>query len=1098
MKKFKSVLCLIVIFAMLMQCGAFAMSIKYVSFAESEPDENGVRKITSGTFISGADADNNAELITAVYDAQGKVVSANKAGTSNSSKLLTNSVTATEGQTVKSFVWDPSKNPLTTPAVMGDAITEEDVEITFDGIDFETFMGKPLSFDESHTTEYVVSYKDKAEIYTPDVSVKVKNNALKPVVKKEALKTTINIYGGNRIAIDDPTNAGQVENKDGEMKNKWVYASNGKEELDQSYTYPLCETIIIHYDDREDTSYWTEEDLVFSGDCGVWYGNAVQWKAEKKYSVPEGQTKDITLTLSGKSMEKFLVIKAKDNTKDVLVNADGSAITWTRSAGNSTSSTYHTITDYNYRLNEDGSRDFSQGFEGNRATGVEYCTTPVKATNGNAFYYYKDTHNSDDDYIFGSILVYERSAMPGTNRMEYTNIPDEYLGENYIAMPKLDQSNVTFTITVNDNIDSIAMFSTSNNTASYNIKDSEDEAVWAFTKGNFGTRRYQNNVSFGTYAFLYSIGIDGAKEIRAGRYLRYNLLKQMKATYGANIVKLKDTADYVNAKDFNTMTTAEYGSKTLHNDYKKIGSREVKKIINNFRMEYDAYVDYYNNVYTGTNGLLADLGANYTSKVMDFEPHMASVYADREGYKNIGGTGALLRYPAYFNFENAEYVGTNLNWQNTSSSFTEYYKDTKNYGNPLLSFELGKDATVMVVYQHPVRDGSPLSAAGNQGWSYFTLPFDDSIKVMEKSISWTNADARPSIGTYFHYDDVYTKKYRKGETFTLPTAGTGNGAPLIFVMEDFDMVHEVTPTDIKINGVSLDGFDVDTLEYNYTLSDEEAANPAAPVITVDVEDPGCDIDVVYDKTFPGGATVKVSHYTGAVSKTYKINFVYDVDMVYDLVMCNNNQYVYTALREETTKEGELISSGNQEYTVKFTDAAMGNNNNTIAEYVKGGVKVGELGYTDRPNYKIKSIADESYIGKDRIVGSIGWYNGDIKMKAAFQGVKMANTNGSTSNLYVTPLGETYIPNWLNFKTKRGATVKVCNIGTIGNYSNLAKAGFDTEAVTTARFVIDINGNDRNQTHIAYKHTDANTQMSVPNAHSGDSAYSVVLFYDDWE
>ena len=120
------------------------------------------------------------------------------------------------------------------------------------------------------------------------------------------------------------------------------------------------------------------------------------------------------------------------------------------------------------------------------------------------------------------------------------------------------------------------------------------------------------------------------------------------------------------------------------------------------------------------------------------------------------------------------------------------------------------------------------------------------------------------------------------------------------------------------------------------------------------------------------------------------------------------------------------------------------------------------------------------------------------MKAAFQGVKMANTNGSTSNLYVTPLGETYIPNWLNFKTKRGATVKVCNIGTIGNYSNLAKAGFDTEAVTTARFVIDINGNDRNQTHIAYKHTDANTQVSVPNAHSGDSAYSVVLFYDDWE
>ena len=147
--------------------------------------------------------------------------------------------------------------------------------------------------------------------------------------------------------------------------------------------------------------------------------------------------------------------------------------------------------------------------------------------------------------------------------------------------------------------------------------------------------------------------------------------------------------------------------------------------------------------------------------------------------------------------------------------------------------------------------------------------------------------------------------------------------------------------------------------------------------------------------------------------------------------------------------------------------------------------------------KIASIADESYAGKDRIVGAISWYNGAQTMKTAFVGGKTTSTvNGITTVL--TPQGEIYIPNWLNFKTKRAATVKVCNYGNTGNYANLERSGFYQEADTTARFIIDINGNPREQRYICAKDVDADTVVSVPNCNTGDSAYSVVLFYADWK
>ena len=204
MKKLNKVLCLVIAFAMLLQVSAFALGTTHITFTESEADENGVKTVTAHT-LAGGIGDENAKLLTAVYDDSGNVVSGDEAVTDGKNALLGNTVKVAEGQTVKSYVWtEDDHTPVEAIATMGEAINPEDVEIKFDGVDFETFMGEALAFDESHTTEYHISYEDREEIFTPDVSVKVKKNSLRAVVDKEDLVTTIKIYGGNRIAIDDP------------------------------------------------------------------------------------------------------------------------------------------------------------------------------------------------------------------------------------------------------------------------------------------------------------------------------------------------------------------------------------------------------------------------------------------------------------------------------------------------------------------------------------------------------------------------------------------------------------------------------------------------------------------------------------------------------------------------------------------------------------------------------------------------------------------------------------------------------------------------------------------------------------------------------
>ena len=1066
MKNLKKVLCLLVAALMLLQVAAFAMSTNGVDYTVSAPDENGNVTVTATAFV-GAVEEAGAKLATAVYDANGNVVSSNE-NTSAGGSYLKNTVTMQEGQTVKSFVWDGNNNPVEATATKDAAITPEDVEITFNNIDFETYVGEALTFDaDDHEKEYTVTFENQ-ELALPKVRVSTKENSIKYDLDEKEGQTVITFYAGDRIITTDPTNAGTVTNKNGDEKKKWAYLFNGKEMLDEAYTYEVVEKVVINYDYTGGGKYWTEADVANGGDVGVWYRDVVDNIASKKYTVAEGQTKTITLTINSPTeLSDFIIVKAKDNTKDVFVNADGSPITWSVSDPSKTDNRFNGVSSYNYRLNLDGSRDFAKGFEASRATGVEYCATKVAATNnGSAVSVMlgRNTQNSDDDYITGSALTWERTPT-ANNRMDYTDIPAEYLGENYISLNKAAHKNLTFTFTVNDNIDSIVMFAADDNnrykTSQFSIKDAEDSVSWEFTQGDFGKRRYQNTVTAGTYAYLEVLGYNSNAELSSGRYVRYNLLRDLRNDIGYNVFKINADSNYVNKGAMNTAQGSTYTAK-YHEDYVVAGNTVPTPLITEPKLCYEDYV-----AYCEKNSLtpltLASMEKDHSQapKIIEFGSHMTSVFADRSGYDTRAGTGALLHSPSGFNFENATYIGSNLNWQNTQSTFRTYMFDTKDFNNPVFSFTANRDCRVVLVYQR-IHAGNNWLKDPENGWDYFTTGSDDGFHIMELSVLAGNDANIRELGSAFYYYHFYTKDFQKGEEIVINTAGINSGVtPMVFVFENNDFQHNADLSDIKVAGESIADFDAATTTYTYELTEEQIASTTAPVVTATTADPTSDVEVTYNKTFPGGATIKVTDAHG-FKKEYTVNFVCNVDMVYDLAMCDNGSYTYNGT------------------TFTFKGNTVSQNNCTNALYIRGGMYVGAPAISDRPAYKVKTIDNSEYADKDHIIGAVDWYNGSSAMCLAYK-------------------DNTAIPNWINFKTKRAATVKVClDTNNLAN-AKLVSCGYDMESDTTTRFTINLNADKvRYHKYIYTKATAANTTVNVPNANENDSTFSVVLFYADWE
>ncbi|MBE7029678.1 MAG: hypothetical protein E7405_05480 [Ruminococcaceae bacterium] len=78
-------------------------------------------------------------------------------------------------------------------------------------------------------------------------------------------------------------------------------------------------------------------------------------------------------------------------------------------------------------------------------------------------------------------------------------------------------------------------------------------------------------------------------------------------------------------------------------------------------------------------------------------------------------------------------------------------------------------------------------------------------------------------------------------------------------------------SDVKVDGVSIDGFNESKKEYTYYVSDNYQG---LPTVTIEKKDSDADADIIMPDSIPGKCYIDVSNYSGKVT-TYKVNLRYE-------------------------------------------------------------------------------------------------------------------------------------------------------------------------------------------------------------------------------
>ena len=278
---------------------------------------------------------------------------------------------------------------------------------------------------------------------------------------------------------------------------------------------------------------------------------------------------------------------------------------------------------------------------------------------------------------------------------------------------------------------------------------------------------------------------------------------------------------------------------------------------------------------------------------------------------------------------------------------------------------------------------------------------------------------------------------------------------------------EISPLALKsleIDGVAIDGFDADTMEYTVALTDAQLAKKDAPEVTYELQDEASSATVTMPETFPGKATVTVTN--GVDSRTYTITYA-EGDMIKDMYVLNESNTIPAA------------------YTGTGSDYTIGGNN--VPKYVRKGLveQTEKLPiYTDRNGFR--HFHDTTLIGNDIILTPVAW---------------------SQVAVFLNSFGGTEVLDWLNFTVKRDAVVKVFTGGDPKN-SNLTDYGFVKQAgglintnccmTSNAYFCHVINGTlDRCQNQMYTKAFKAGDKVVVPNFTFSDYSYTVAIEYPGW-
>lgn len=146
-----------------------------------------------------------------------------------------------------------------------------------------------------------------------------------------------------------------------------------------------------------------------------------------------------------------------------------------------------------------------------------------------------------------------------------------------------------------------------------------------------------------------------------------------------------------------------------------------------------------------------------------------------------------------------------------------------------------------------------------------------------------------------------------GVTYIRVTAENGTSATTYQIAFSVQKSTDANLTDIKIDGVSIDGFKKDSLNYTYTLT---ADATSCPSVEVETEYPNQTVEII-SPALEGTATIKVYSETGDSYNVYTIQFAFP--------RSNNNYLKNIALNGIGISGFDKTTT---EYTVSIADAVL--------------------------------------------------------------------------------------------------------------------------------------------------------------------------------
>lgn len=1046
------------------------------------------------SYVYARDLSNGAKLYTAVYNEDGSIDFATASAQADKAGYLKTTVAKEEGQTIKSFIWDKGYTPFSVEGEYPETIDVNDVTITVNGADLKDFLAEDdeLTFGES----YDIDIYEAGFHSTPVVRASSENPMVEASVayNGDYTSATVTFIAGDRILSDDA---------------KTVTNNAGASFVAERYTKAIKETITINFT----KTFLNDGDLVSGSPAGtIVNANTCNIHYKKDFALSEGEAvKKISLAFASiPDQSSVIIIEPKDKSVDkqaLVADANGTAVTWTDDI------------------------QVVKSFDYNSRTVLEYGkkNETIIATNGtHTAWACRELLFGDNARQNGSRYLTDRNCSSGGYQIygiDNAKTSDLH-GCNYIVFASGDKSNVTTDFYVNEDV-TIHVY------ANAELSISDADGAWASTCKTTGVlnKRYQNSVDAISVAWLMREGVLREDEIsyQTNNNAWYDTNGDHKRQYGdattneglatlyrsdrvpegyitgdalsGYYIKRYDVIDYLveksgsisgwgfdnsySLKDIPNSILPYYYSETYqYQDYLDMWkdwdyTAGLSDLVTDFNHASSVYVEdmpmkvTHNTIHNGET-------ATYTGNVtvsdkvkfrvtdlfdLTLTPDRDGLKLDDNGaLKSQAATGALVSYPDGFGLEDATFICfTNgvVNDGGYSWGSDGYYNPPKasyydmwvNRGTcyPWYSFKVTRDAEVLVFASNDVK-----FLEDDENYDKAMLDRADYFKIMRNM----------NDPIYYDMTRVYSANYAAGDTVEMKTPGNGEVLYCVFVKEAKNPAIDTSLTSISVDGVEIEGFDPKVKEYSVAVTDPSVLT--APVVTAQANSANATVEVIPATEFPGTTRIVVSHVNGGTD-VYTVNHTYGEDMISDLKVMDGSGFIP---KEMYAYNSNLSSKYPDGYTMIAGDKPA---------YYRNGMVVGGLAFNAR-TATITQINDASLVGKDVIIPGMEWYNGGVSSYAL---ASSGQENG------------VHIDNWLNFKLKRKATLKIMMASPSAVFEKtLLSQGYVKSTSNVDYFVSSTI--HKNRRAMFTKTFDAG-MVNIPNANVYyNDAFTVVIDYADYE